>query len=60
MLCLRQGAVLLLRRATHPLDPWSGHIAFPGGRLRTREERWFVGIDYAFVGLWTPPGPRMQ
>jgi len=23
---------LLIRRATHPRDPWSGHMAFPGGR----------------------------
>jgi 8-oxo-dGTP diphosphatase len=23
---------LLLRRATHPKDPWSGHFSFPGGR----------------------------
>lgn len=23
---------LLLRRATHPDDPWSGHYSFPGGR----------------------------
>jgi len=23
---------LILRRATHPLDPWSGHFSFPGGR----------------------------
>lgn len=23
---------LLLRRAAHPLDPWSGHFSFPGGR----------------------------
>jgi 8-oxo-dGTP pyrophosphatase MutT (NUDIX family) len=33
---LRQGAVgpevLLIRRAEHPSDPWSGHMAFPGGR----------------------------
>jgi len=33
---LRQGAgepeVLLIRRAEHPEDPWSGHMAFPGGR----------------------------
>jgi 8-oxo-dGTP pyrophosphatase MutT (NUDIX family) len=28
-----QGAeVLFIRRAEHPLDPWSGHMAFPGGR----------------------------
>jgi 8-oxo-dGTP pyrophosphatase MutT (NUDIX family) len=25
--------LLFIRRAEHPLDPWSGHIAFPGGRL---------------------------
>jgi 8-oxo-dGTP pyrophosphatase MutT (NUDIX family) len=24
--------VLLIRRAEHPSDPWSGHMAFPGGR----------------------------
>ena len=24
--------VLLIRRADHPDDPWSGHMAFPGGR----------------------------
>jgi 8-oxo-dGTP pyrophosphatase MutT (NUDIX family) len=28
-----QGAeILFIRRAEHPLDPWSGHMAFPGGR----------------------------
>ncbi|MFT3923404.1 MAG: CoA pyrophosphatase [Myxococcales bacterium] len=33
---LREGGegpeVLLIRRAEHPQDPWSGHMAFPGGR----------------------------
>ena len=24
--------LLLIRRAEHPNDPWSGHMAFPGGR----------------------------
>lgn len=24
--------ILLIRRAEHPSDPWSGHMAFPGGR----------------------------
>jgi 8-oxo-dGTP pyrophosphatase MutT (NUDIX family) len=24
--------LLLIRRAEHPRDPWSGHMAFPGGR----------------------------
>ncbi len=25
--------VLVLRRASHPEDPWSGHYSFPGGRI---------------------------
>lgn len=25
--------LLLIERATHPEDPWSGHMAFPGGRV---------------------------
>lgn len=27
-----EGELLLVRRATYPGDPWSGHIALPGGR----------------------------
>lgn len=27
-----EAEVLLIRRAEHPRDPWSGHMAFPGGR----------------------------
>jgi 8-oxo-dGTP pyrophosphatase MutT (NUDIX family) len=56
---LRPGAdgaeVLLIRRAEHERDPWSGHMAFPGGRfdpedsdlLQTalRETREEVGLD---------------
>jgi len=34
---LRDGAqgadVLFIERARHPDDPWSGHMAFPGGRV---------------------------
>jgi 8-oxo-dGTP pyrophosphatase MutT (NUDIX family) len=30
--------LLLLRRAEHPHDPWSGHLAFPGGRVEPDEE----------------------
>ena len=25
--------LLLIHRAEHPHDPWSGHMAFPGGRM---------------------------
>ena len=38
LVCLSEGAVLLLRRATHPLDPWSGHISLPGGRHEHEDE----------------------
>ena len=29
----RQPEVLFIERAHHPADPWSGHMAFPGGRI---------------------------
>lgn len=47
--------VLLIHRAEHPHDPWSGHMAFPGGRVEpsdstplaaaVRETREEVGLD---------------
>ena len=41
-LILREGAagieVLLIRRAQDPRDPWSGQMAFPGGRAEPGEE----------------------
>ncbi|MCK5378791.1 MAG: CoA pyrophosphatase, partial [Acidobacteria bacterium] len=30
--------VLLIHRAEHPRDPWSGHVAFPGGRMDPEDE----------------------
>jgi 8-oxo-dGTP pyrophosphatase MutT (NUDIX family) len=30
--------LLFIRRAEHPGDPWSGHIAFPGGRIEPHDE----------------------
>jgi 8-oxo-dGTP pyrophosphatase MutT (NUDIX family) len=31
--CLNpEKSYLILRRAAHPRDPWSGHFSFPGGR----------------------------
>ena len=62
---LREGGggdaeVLLIRRAEHPDDPWSGHMAFPGGRRHEedrsdadtaiRETREEVGVDSAAHG----------
>lgn len=39
---LREGdrgtELLFIRRAEHPKDPWSGHMAFPGGRLDPGDE----------------------
>jgi 8-oxo-dGTP pyrophosphatase MutT (NUDIX family) len=31
-------AVLLVRRATHDRDPWSAHVALPGGRAESGDE----------------------
>lgn len=30
--------ILFIQRAAHDLDPWSGHIAFPGGKLEHGEQ----------------------
>ena len=47
--------VLFIERASHPADPWSGHMALPGGRLEPvdpslraaaeRETREEVGVE---------------
>lgn len=53
--------VLFIQRAEHPRDPWSGHVAFPGGRrdptdatlLETvlRETREELGLELAGAEL---------
>jgi 8-oxo-dGTP pyrophosphatase MutT (NUDIX family) len=60
LVCLQGGRVLLLRRAVHENDPWSGHVSLPGGRhepgdgtlLQTalRETCEEVGFDAGEVG----------
>lgn len=57
---LDEPEVLLIKRAEHPRDPWSGHMAFPGGRqdpadpdsvaTAIREVREEVGLDLATHG----------
>lgn len=54
--------ILFIQRAAHDLDPWSGHIAFPGGKLEEgelecqaacRETHEEIGIDlekYRYLG----------
>ena len=49
--------MLFIRRSEHPEDPWSGHMAYPGGRAEAddldlqatavRETREEIGIDLA-------------
>jgi 8-oxo-dGTP diphosphatase len=34
---LPEKSFLLLRRASHPDDPWSGHFSFPGGRKEQQD-----------------------
>lgn len=57
----RGAELFFIRRAEHPRDPWSGHIAFPGGRREAkdaglvdtaiRETFEEVGIDLAQAEL---------
>jgi 8-oxo-dGTP pyrophosphatase MutT (NUDIX family) len=35
--CADELEILLIQRAAHDQDPWSGHIAFPGGKLKQGE-----------------------
>lgn len=63
-LILRDGAagleVLFIRRAEDPRDPWSGQMAFPGGRIEpgdgdlattaVRETAEEIGVDLARAG----------
>lgn len=53
--------LLLILRATHEGDPWSGHVALPGGRQEpgdltlqdtaVRETREETGVDLANAGI---------
>lgn len=30
--------IILIERASHPHDPWSGHLAFPGGKKEAKDQ----------------------
>jgi 8-oxo-dGTP pyrophosphatase MutT (NUDIX family) len=57
--------ILFMRRAEDPRDPWSGHMAFPGGRTEPddadlqvtaiRETREEIGIDLAEAADYLGP-----
>jgi len=34
--------VVMIRRASHPSDPWSGQMAFPGGRIEPTDKHSFA------------------
>lgn len=36
--------ILMIKRAEHEADPWSGHMAFPGGRMESADRH---GLDVA-------------
>ncbi len=70
-MCLRNApelSLLFIRRAHSPSDPWSGHMAFPGGRVEPadggplhaamREAKEEVDVDLATTQLLSPLSPR--
>ncbi len=66
--------ILVIRRAERDGDPWSGHIAFPGGRVDPRDESTQataeretleeIGLDLTqhghYLGTLEPEAPVMQ
>jgi 8-oxo-dGTP pyrophosphatase MutT (NUDIX family) len=72
-LILRHGIadieLLFIQRALRPADPWSGQMAFPGGRAARgdpdlvvtaeRETREEVGLDLARDGAWLGALPEL-
>jgi len=65
---LREGKILLIKRVEREGDPWSGQVAFPGGRWKpgedllgtaVREVQEEVGVrPTALAGTLSPFSPR--
>ena len=54
---------LILRRATHPLDPWSGHYSFPGGRKEEKDSSLLetcIRETVEEVGILLSPGTMQK
>lgn len=54
---------LLLRRSTHPNDPWSGHFSFPGGRKEEEDDNLLATClreTYEETGITLPPGSMQE
>ena len=45
--------ILFIQRSAHDLDPWSGHIAFPGGKLEEGELEYQAALreTYEEIGI---------
>ena len=52
----QQPEILFIHRAEHPLDPWSGHMAFPGGRMQTGDASEQAMEDLVRVAAGLLPG----
>ena len=57
-----EAEVLLIRRAQHDGDPWSGHMAFPGGQREATDQdllQTAVRETFEEVGLALDPGVHL-
>jgi len=58
----KEHEILIIQRAEHPRDPWSGHLGFPGGRLEAQDaspERAAVRETQEELGLFLDSSARL-
>lgn len=58
----RELSLCMIRRAEHPLDPWSGHMALPGGRAGAADASSRAVAEretFEEVGLALPEGAAL-